>query len=81
MIAHQRMVPVTPAPSYRRSLYADALYAEAMEPIIMVMPARRYNPVSFFDETVTSSLQVIFLSNPSILYSNWLGLDLLKNEP
>ena len=64
LIAHQRLVPVS-APPYRRSLYADALYADAMEPLMMVMPPRpyKYNSAAYFEDAVSSSMQVrIFLS-------------------
>lgn len=60
LIAHQRLVPVSVAPSSysRRALYSDALYSEAMEPIVMIAPPRPYNPARYFDETLSSSLQV-----------------------
>lgn len=56
MIAHQRMSPVAPPPLYSANRLS-ALYADAMEPVlIQVVP--RYNPASYLEDTFASSIQV-----------------------
>lgn len=55
-IAHQRMSPVSAPPMFSANRLS-ALYADAMEPIlIQVVP--RYNPSSYLDDVFTSSMQV-----------------------
>lgn len=58
MIAHQRMSPVAPPPLYSANRLS-ALYADAMEPVlIQVVP--RYNPASYLEDTFASSIQVSY---------------------
>jgi len=61
---------VAPSSYSRRALYSDALYSEAMEPIMMIAPSRPYNPARYFDETLSSSLQVF-----KSLHENKNGVD------
>lgn len=66
MIAHQRLAPVAPPPLYSANRLS-ALYADAMEPIlIQVVP--RYNPAAYLDDTFTTSMQVSCCRRPWISF-------------
>ena len=61
-IAHQRLAPVSAPPMFSPHRMS-ALYAEALEPIVIqVVP--RYNPAAYMEDSFTTTMQVsLFFAN------------------